>query len=90
MILLEQERQQGLCVIPVEIGISTPKRKASGSNPLRNVATDAENLGFARFYGVFFGFENRKRAGNIKTPLFQSAIMKQTVKNLILHESIRR
>ena len=90
MILLEQERQQGLCDFPVEMDFSTPKRKASGSNPLRNVATDAENLGFARFYGVFFGFENRKRAGNIKTPLFQSAIMKQTVKNLILHESIRR
>ena len=74
----------------METGFLTPKRKASGSNPLRNVTTDAENLGFARFYGVFFLFENRKRAGNIKTPLSQSAIMKQTVKNLILHESIRR
>ena len=79
-----------MCCIPVETGFLTPKRKASGSNPLRNVATDAENLGFARFYGVFFEFENRKRAGNIKTPSSQSAIMKQTVKNLILHESIRR
>ena len=54
MILLEQERQQGLCDFPVEMDFSTPKRKASGSNPLRNAENTDENLAELRFLPVFF------------------------------------
>ena len=42
--------------IPVEMGFLTPKRKASGSNPLRNTEYNAENLdvrGF-RFFNWLF------------------------------------
>ena len=58
-----------------EVVSHTPKRKASGSNPLRNIGHIAESLDFTRFSAFLFLVNLLKSANKIVSLLIKPGLL---------------